>query len=165
MIKALLGGLLAFITACEISGTGTKIQYMPDMADSPTVKSQESYLDPPPNSIAMNAILYPKTIEAAEEQLRNPYPGSPEIVEQGKVLYDTFCAVCHGSTGIGGGPIEDVLPGVPNITSDVYSGRKDGFFFHRITFGMGRMPGYGHAISANERWYIIHYLRKLQGKQ
>jgi mono/diheme cytochrome c family protein len=146
--------------ACD--KTKTKIQYMPDMADGPTVKAQESFLNPPEHSVAMNAILYPEKIEEAEQLLRNPHPNSEEVIAKGKVLYDTFCIPCHGATGKRDGSISDKFPGMPDITEKLFADRQDGFYFYRITFGMGRMPGYGHAISPAERWYIIHYLRTLQ---
>jgi mono/diheme cytochrome c family protein len=150
-----------FVAGCWDNNT-TKLQYMPDMADSPTVKAQEGYLDPPEHSVAMNAILYPKTIEESEQMLRNPYPNSEEILAKGQELFTTFCGSCHGASGAGEGTVSSYFPGIPNIAGEIYRNRQDGFFFSRITTGVGRMPGYGHAISPNERWYIIHHLRTLQ---
>ena len=46
---------------------------MPDMADTPITKAQESYLNPPEHSVAVNAILYPKTIDVAEKEFRSPF--------------------------------------------------------------------------------------------
>jgi mono/diheme cytochrome c family protein len=162
-LKIILSGFAMLgVIACNQNPNQTKLQYMPDMADNPTVKAQEGYLDPPEHSVAMNAILYPKTVEEAEQLLRNPYPNSDEVLSKGKDLYETFCTACHGSNGAGGGGVTSYFEGIPNIAGDLYRNRQDGFFFYRITFGKGRMPGYGHAISPNERWYIIHHLRTLQ---
>lgn len=143
--------------------TQPKVQYVPDMADAPTMKPQENYLEPPQGSVATNAILYPATVEEAEKSLKNPLPNEPQVVALGEKTYNTFCVPCHGAGGKGDGSITDLYPRPPDITADIYQKRSDGFFFHRITFGANIMPGYGHAIMPHERWATVHYLRKLQG--
>ena len=152
------------LSACHGDPNQTKLQYMPDMADAPTVKPYKDFLDPPEHSVPMFAILYPATAEESEKVLRNPYPASPDVVQHGKQLFDTFCIPCHGADAKGGGSITDIFPRPPDITAEMYAKRADGFFFHRITFGSVStiMPGYGHAISANERWQIVHYVKSLQ---
>lgn len=154
-----------FVLSCGNKTTNqTKLQYMPDMADAPTVKAQESYIDPPDYSVSTNAILYPDTPEESEKLLQNPYAkANPETyMEDGKMLFETFCAVCHGPGAKGDGNIQDLFPTPPDLTTETYKNRGDGFFFHRITFGSAIMPSHGHAISQHERWQIILYLRSLQ---
>jgi len=158
---AVLGALWG-VSGCEINSSDTKVQWMPDMADGPTVKAQEDFLDPPDNVISAVGILYPKTPEEAEKVLTNPLPSSELALKKGEHLYTTFCTVCHGPDAKGGGSIVDVFPRPPDITVSTYKSRADGFFFHRITFGSALMPSYGHAISPDERWAIVHYLRTLQ---
>ncbi len=162
---AVAAGALA-LGGCNIAGdhdeTATKVQYMPDMADGPTVKAQENYLDPPEHSVPVTGILYPETIEEAQEVFKNPFPPSDENLAKGKELYNTFCIPCHGADGRGGGSLGPLAPIPPDITHANYQANTDGFFFYRITFGKGMMPGYGHAISPGERWQIVHYLRTLQ---
>lgn len=153
---ALLFSLL-LATAC-IDPASPKLQYMPDMADAPTVKAQEDYLDPPPHSVARGALFYAKTAEASTQ--------TATVVQdsaQGKQLYETFCQICHGAGGKGDGTVQHGFPQPPDISQAVYRERKDGFLFHRITFGTAIMPGYGHALDAAERWQIVYYLRELQG--
>jgi mono/diheme cytochrome c family protein len=161
--------LLAVLTAgafgCRYDGTGTKMQWAPDMADAPTVKSQESYVDPPPGSVAMSALLYPATVDESEAKVAMPEEIAKDdggrYLEQGKGLFNTFCIPCHGADAKGHGSVgPNVAP--PDITGPTYQKHADGFFFYRITFGTSVMPSYGHAISAPERWMIIKYLRTLQ---
>jgi mono/diheme cytochrome c family protein len=140
-----------------------KVQYVPDMADAPTMKPQENYVEPPEGSVATNAVLYPKTVEEAEKTLKNPLPNDPQIVALGEKTYNTFCTPCHGAAAKGDGSITDVYPMPPDLTTEAYQKREDGFFFYRITFGANIMPGYGHATMPHERWATVHYLRKLQG--
>lgn len=156
--------ILAAVSSCNRNNNQTKLQYMPDMADSPTVKPQKGFLDPAEDSVSLNSMVYPATPEESEKVLRNPFPANDAVVENGKQLYDTFCVPCHGAGGKGDGSIVDKYVAPPDITTDTYAKRADGFFFYRITFGTTIMPGYGHSISAHERWQIIHYLRTLQQK-
>ncbi len=144
----------------------TKLQYMPDMADTPTVKAQRDYLDPPEHALAVDAMIYPETVEESEAVLTNEVAVNNEVLSEGKELYETYCQVCHGADAKGGpnmlGP-QAPLP--PDITHPAYASRADGFYFHRITFGkLPLMPGYGHATDRVERWKIVHYVRTLQKK-
>lgn len=161
VVFTLLGYLL--VAGCDNDSSQTKLQYMPDMADGPTVKAQESYLEPPPHSVAVDAILYPSDPVKAENEMVNPLPSSDETLAQGENLFKTFCAVCHGPGGKGDGSLGEAYPvQAPDITRADLAQKKDGFFFTKISSGGPLMPAYGHAISPQERWLIIHYLRKLQ---
>ena len=151
--------LLLLFACTQKTSKQTKLQYMPDMADAPTVKAQEDYLDPPAHSVARGSIRYADTAETSTLTAK----GKPNFA-QGKQLYETFCLVCHGTQGKGNGTIIDDFPRPPDITAQVYKERSDGFLFHRITFGTAIMPSYGHATSRAERWQIVYYLRSLQGK-
>lgn len=153
-------GLALLASGCRYDGTDTKMQWAPDMADSAANKSQRSYIDPPEGSVAMNAIFYPKTAEDSEKLVSMPQGITPDL-ERGKWLFETYCQICHGPDAKGGKAIPQIAP--PNLTDPMYLAKGDGFFFYRITFGTAVMPGYGHAISADERWHIVKYLRTLQG--
>lgn len=157
------------LNGCKEEGPNTtKLQYMPDMADSPAVKAQESYIDPPENSVTINAILYPENKQVAEQELRNPFGEGaavgPELIDRGKKLYNTYCYLCHGYDGKGKGTLGDAYPiPVPDLTTPDYQARKDGFYFAQISLGGNMMPAYAHATSPHERWWIVSYLRTLQG--
>lgn len=153
--------LTLLVSACEDQGK-TKIQYMPDMADAPITKAQREYLDPPEGAVAMNDLPYGKSPEDANF-LQNPIPKSEEHTKRGQKLFNTFCIPCHGVDGKGVGTITDVYMPAPNLTTADYKAKDDSFFFFRISKGKGLMPGYAHAIDAEERWYIVHYLRSMQG--
>ena len=162
-----LYSILLIWCACEQDGNLTKIQYMPDMADTPTVKPYREYLDPPEGSIAIDAVFYPESPEQAETLLENPLiktSRSASDLDEGKTLFREFCSVCHGNEGKGDGTVVHKYPRPPDITVGRYLDYKDGYFFHIITFGHDIMPSYGHAISVEERWQIVLHLRSLQEK-
>ena len=164
---SMLGLCWLGMTACKFDEKETKWQYTPDMADAPTVKAQESYIDPPEGSVPLTAILYPSTTAESEKLLQSPIAKvggnrKQELLAKGEVNYKRFCTPCHGAVGKGDGTVSKYFGQVPDITSEAYANKGDGHFFHYITFGGGIMPSYGHAISAHERWEIILHLRELQ---
>ena len=165
-IYCLCVGLLAGLGACKNDRTETKLTYMPDMADNPTVKPQQDYLEPPDGSMAVNALIYPPDdqIERWEEVFINPYHrvGSQERAEaklRGKELYHANCSTCHGPGGKGDGTISDKFPMPPDLTDEIYADRSDGYFFHKITVGGPIMPSRAEATSPLERWEIILHVR------
>ena len=159
------GAMATLVAACRYDGTGTKMQWAPDMADAPTVKSQESYVDPPVGSVAMSGVIYPATVEESEANVAMPteiaQDATGRYVAEGKVLFQTFCVPCHGADAKGHGTLGPAMA-PPDISQALYQQKKDGFFFYRITFGTAVMPSYGHAISVPERWMIVKHLRTLQ---
>ena len=162
---AVLLGVLALV-GCDVGANGRKIQYMPDMADSPAPKTQKEYLEPPEGAVPMTANFYPKTVEDAEKMLPMPpeIANDPQAAQKGEVLFNTFCVACHGPGANGKNHLGPNFPQPPDIRSDAYKAHADGFFFYRITFGSAStiMPSYGHAISPFERWQIVAYVRNLQ---
>jgi mono/diheme cytochrome c family protein len=168
MLFGLTPGLILVLAGCRFDGTGTKMQWAPDMADSPTSKPQKSFLDPPVHAVAMNATFYEKTPEAAETVHMMPVEIASDsdgrFEARGKVLFETFCSVCHGLDGKGGHSLGPNFPTPPDITHPSYRERKDGFFFYRITFGTSVMPAYGYATLPEERWMILKHLRTLQSR-
>lgn len=148
--------------ACTKNPDQTKMQYVPDMADTAALKSQRDFLAPPEGSVTRNAILYPATIEESEKVLDNPVPASAENLAAGKKLWNTYCIPCHGVRGDSQGSITDLYPAPPNLVAKDYPAHKDGFYFHKMTFGGAIMPAYGHAIAPQERWQIAHYIHELQ---
>ena len=86
------------------------------------------------------------------------------VLKDGKVLYDRFCEHCHGSKGQADGLVAEKYPGVANLTGMAYQNITPGHIFHVITNGKGLMGAHGSQISAEDRWKISHYVKKLQNQ-
>lgn len=83
----------------------------------------------------------------------------------GKELFETYCSVCHGSTGTGGGTVPKLAPAInpPTLVSDRVQGFADGYLYSIIRYGRGLMPRYGDKIvREDERWAVVDYIRSLQ---
>jgi copper transport protein len=98
----------------------------------------------------------------SEEEARrnNPVPATQQSVETGRMLFVQNCAICHGETGRGDGPVASTLPIPPANLYDHIPYHPDQFFFGVITKGLsGIMPAFENQLSEEERWHILNYLR------
>jgi mono/diheme cytochrome c family protein len=100
----------------------------------------------------------------AGERLRNPITPTDASLENGKHLFQIYCALCHGADAKGGGPVAQKFVPPPDLTLEIFRQRPDGFIYATIRDGGALMPGQGPALSPRERWDIINYLRHLQGR-
>lgn len=186
-LSPLLAVLLAAlaVTAGCTSGEKTErgLRYMPDMYQSPALKSQEAYvreevdidgpitreipgmLTPPVGTVPRNFVPYhlpPEAVEAANA-IENPVAPTRAVLRHGQDRFETFCAVCHGRDGNAvNGYVVEKLSGVPSLNNRAVAEMSDGYIFHVLTHGVRRMPDYRSQLHPEERWAVIHYLRVLQ---
>ena len=180
-MKSAVCVLLATIVAtagCGASSQSRAFEYMPDMARDPAYKAFA------PNPVTRDGLTLQRPVadtiprgyqpfhygpgedEAARagREVRNPYRATAQTLQEGKVLYETYCLVCHGPNGKGDGPISDKIPRPPSYTSDRVRAFAPGRIFHVVTMGTKKMPSYASQVSANERWKIVSYVHtSLQG--
>lgn len=83
----------------------------------------------------------------------------------GRQLYVTNCLMCHGSEGLGDGPLGQGLKPEPrNLTQRPYKyGCGPGPVFRTITLGVEGtgMPAFGKMLSESERRALADYVFKL----
>ena len=103
--------------------------------------------------------------DSAIVNLSNPLPFSKEVLDKGKMRFDTYCSPCHGYFGKGDTRLRDQFPKPPTLHSDKVRNWTDGNIYHVITNGQNIMPSYEKQISRDDRWAIVHYLRVLQRSQ
>jgi mono/diheme cytochrome c family protein len=163
-------------TAIALAGCGSSgrraYEYMPDMARDPAYKAFAA------NSVTRDGLTLqhpvagtiargyhpfhygPGELEAARAglELRDPYDPTARTLDEGKALFETYCAVCHGAQGKGDGPISSKIPPPPSYHSDRLMQFAPGRIFHVITLGTGKMPSYASQLSADERWKIVTYV-------
>lgn len=99
--------------------------------------------------------------------LTNPFPITEDGLTRGKELYETFCGICHGNDGGGGGWIyeNEAYPAAPrNFLVQEWADTSAGTYYHSIMHGKNVMGAYADKMSYEERWQVIHYIRALQAK-
>lgn len=153
------------------------IELIQDMMDSPALKAQDhenadelkaSSRLPPDGTVPVGFTPYKYAGDAAEAaaKLKNPYAGNSkaELLELGRRKFETYCAVCHGYSGGGDGPVAPKMAlKPPPLVSDKIKDVTDGAIFHIITDGQGVMSSYAYQlVNENDRWAIVNYVRSLQ---
>ena len=107
------------------------------------------------------------------------------MIQRGQDRFNIYCSACHGYSGEGG-KIE-LIDGVEVQTGGMVGRRfntpppsyhdpkyqrestertgRDGYLFYTAMYGVeygAKMPGYAHALSADDGWAIVAYIRALQ---
>ena len=102
------------------------------------------------------------SINYASSHLENPLDSTAAVVQEGMLLYTSFCSHCHGGAGQGDGLVGQVYKGVPAYNKGTYREMTGGHIFHVITYGKGRMYPHGSQIDILDRWKIVRYVQTLQ---
>jgi cytochrome c553 len=164
------------VGSCGPAAEKRGFEYMPDMvyslaydsfAPNPVTRDGLTLQRPVPGTIARGFLplhYAASAIEAerAGRELHNPVPRTERSAADGKVLFETYCAVCHGPRGAGDGPLVPKIPNPPAYTSARVRDYPVGRIFHVITFGSGRMPSYASQLQAHDRWLIAAHVQTLQ---
>lgn len=98
-------------------------------------------------------------VSAVESTAVNPYGSDSGAVKRGEALFVGMnCSGCHGA---------DAKAGIfaPNLTNDYWRyGSSDADVFNSIFYGRARgMPAWGAALSTNQIWELVAYIRSLGG--
>jgi mono/diheme cytochrome c family protein len=105
----------------------------------------------------------PEEAARAGRELKNPFEQTEETLARGQQVYSNYCAVCHGGSGAGDGPMIPRYPNPPSFKTEQSKSLAEGAMFHVITIGRNNMPSHASQVSAEDRWKVIRYIRKLQG--
>lgn len=162
---ALFAVLLSAAGSCD-----DQIKHVPWFETMYRQVSLETYegpgLVPPEGAVPLGA---ERNVELlASDTLTNPLAGrmTGDVLDRGRVLYESYCVVCHGPQGNGDGPVvgENRLPALPTLDLSSQRARDltDGYIFGMIANGRVVMPDY-RRIPRDDRWYIVNYVRQLQG--
>ena len=113
----------------------------------------------------LKARVPPDQIEEARAW-SNPFPSTPDHIEQGKALFHgkAFCVTCHGRDGKGLGDIPGLVGKLPrNFTDKVWQkARTDGELLWILKHGS---PGTDMAsfipliLTEEEAWHVLLYVR------
>ncbi|HEX6938193.1 MAG TPA: cytochrome c [Longimicrobiales bacterium] len=148
------------------------------MEESPAFDPYEAPRTPPPNAVPFASptgdlppVTPPKGLTSERwlaslaDSLENPYPRNAETVAAGQVQFQTYCAVCHGPTGTGNGPVTatGAYPRlIPSLVTPRARALSDEYIYGIIWAGRGLMPAYGGRVPDRDRWLIVNYVRQLQ---
>lgn len=179
MLVVLIAGMLGVTWILRGDPAQPGLAVPTNMADSvaydsfsrnPVFADGKTLQPPPVGTIARGHLplhysASPEDAARAGVELKNPFAADPSPHrERGAAVYKSFCAVCHGSAGLGDGPVtRRGVPPPPSLLAEHALGLPDGHMFHILTYGQNNMPPYAAQISREDRWRVILYVRSLQG--
>jgi mono/diheme cytochrome c family protein len=134
------------------------------MFDTQRVMPGERAFAMPPGSVARDGgeLYYPKEEREAASARRNPVAATPESVKRGADLYAIYCTPCHGPGGKGDGLVAvKFVPSADLTNPGLQKGRTDGYWQSYLSVGGAVMPSYGEALTPEERWHVVNFLRTL----
>src|SRR6185295_6721809 len=119
-------------------------------------------------SFAFAQEIHPSTPHRHPEaqKLKNPVPSDSASIEEGRKLFQRYCASCHGPTGKGDGSMA-LAGGTPaNLTDDTWDhGSSDGEIFVVIRDGTSSdMEPYKDLLNEKQMWQIVNFIRSLSAK-
>jgi mono/diheme cytochrome c family protein len=176
-LAALALGTVACTKKAPELSSQPNVELIQDMMDQPALKAQDhepsnptkaSSRLPPEGTVPVGytPYKYAGNAQEAAAKLKNPLAGNTkaEVLQIGRRKFETYCAVCHGYTGAGDGPVAPKMAlKPPPLTSDKVKGLNDGAIYHIITDGQGVMSSYAYQlVDENDRWAIVNYVRSLQ---
>ncbi len=180
LFVAVVATISGVVSSCKSDPNSPGFEYMPDMYRSPALEAYSGnafYADsmatrkPAENTVPRGFMPYPyanttEGYEAAGAELKNPLSYHADLVSEGKEVYTKFCIQCHGKEGQGDGPVANNprWPGPPPPYNGRLADLPEGKIFHSITYGKGLMGSHSAQISQEDRWKLVYYVQKLQGK-
>ncbi len=106
-------------------------------------------------------------IPDAYRQLDNPLAATDKVLSDGQRIYGKSCAACHGEQGLGDGPAgAELRPQPANLQhlSRMSMMANDAYLYWTIAEGgtpiNTDMPVFKQAMSADEIWSLVLYLRR-----
>jgi len=96
---------------------------------------------------------------AAEAARRNPVAYDKPSIDEGRKLYGTYCAACHGDQGRGDGPAGAALSPRPSDLTHTSEHHRDGDLAWKIATGKPPMPGWKGTLSETQIWHVVNYLK------
>ncbi|HBH02328.1 MAG: hypothetical protein A2W08_06215 [Candidatus Rokubacteria bacterium RBG_16_73_20] len=160
--------LLIVLAAGGLLGTALVVRWKDNMTQTPRVMPGERVFRMPAGVVPRGGeLVIPKEQRELAARVPNPVRGTSESIAIGRERYATFCAPCHGPEARGGvtGPVATKFIPPPDLTNlELQKQRTDGYWHSYIVVGGAVMPAYGEALSSEEAWHIVNFLRSLARK-
>lgn len=168
MKYAFLVVLLIVAAAGGLMGAVIAYRWVHNMTQTARIVPGERVFPMPARVVPRGGeLVLPREQRDVAARRPNPVKPSAESVAVGRQQYATFCAPCHGPEGKGGvtGPVATKFIPTPDLTNvELQRQRTDGYWHSYIVAGGAVMPAYAEALSSEEAWHIVNFLRALAAK-
>lgn len=166
------------VLSCDRTREDRGREYFPDMAygydyktwsENPAMEDGRTMRKPAEGTIPRHMQPYPYDAdfegrEMAGRELVNPLAINAAMLEEGRELYNIFCAQCHGVEGDGQGWLHTsgkyVIPPT-NLLEDRILQQPTGETYHVISAGWGVMGEHASLITPEQRWKIVAFIEQI----
>jgi mono/diheme cytochrome c family protein len=150
--------LVPFILALLFTFQVIRTPFPTDMQESPALGYQEA----PRLTVPEAAVPIQGESVIPDEFPLNPIPADDISRQRGQILYQIHCALCHGESGRGDGPLASYFSRTPqDLGSSKTAAEFDGSVYLAIQQGFGEMPSLIENLTPRERWDVINFTRML----
>lgn len=160
--------LLVVVAAGGLMGAAVVVRFVNNMTQTAKYVPGERLFPMPAGVVPRGGdLILPKEQRDVAARQPNPVRPTPESVALGRDRFQVFCAPCHGPEGKGGvtGPVATKFIPPPDLSNaDLQKQRTDGYWHNYVMAGGAVMPAYGEALSSEEAWHIVNYLRTLAAR-
>lgn len=158
--------LLMIAGAGGVMGYAVVTRFTHNMTQTPRIVAGERVFTMPAGLVPRGGELtIPREARDLAAKQPNPIAPSPASIAVGRERFLVFCAPCHGEGGKGNGPVAARFIPPPDLTNaGLQKVRTDGYWHSYIRVGGAIMPSYGEALSSEEAWHVVNYLRTLAAK-
>ena len=160
--------LLIVAAAGSLMGAAVVVRWSDNMTQTPRIVPGERVFRMPSGVVPRGGeLIIPKEQRDVAAKAPNPVKMSDASVAIGREHYTTFCTPCHGAEGKGGvtGLVATKFIPPPDLTNpELQKQRTDGYWHSYIVAGGAVMPAYGEALSSQEAWHVVNFLRTLAKK-
>lgn len=158
-MKTFLTSLLTAILLCALGAAAFGFHVR--RAGGFSARSEPTRLE----AMLAQAMLKLATPEAIRDR-RNPFPATPEAVQEGMNHFADHCAQCHANNGSGQTMLgAGMYPKPPDMRLAGTQRKTDGELFNAIENGirLSGMPAFGGADGSTEveSWKLVLFLRHL----
>ena len=160
--------LLIIAGAGGVLGVVVAIRWVNNMTQTARIMPGERTFAMPSGVVPRGGTLtIPKEQREVAAKVPNPIKPTESSLTLGRQHFQTFCTPCHGPEAKGGttGPVATKFIPTPDLTNaELQRQRTDGYWHSYIVAGGAVMPAYGEALSSQEAWHVVNYLRSLAAK-
>lgn len=182
IISLIIAGGIFVLAACHSKPYRKEGNiYVPDMhysraydtyTENPLYPDNQTSRQPVKGTIKRGAML-PYHIPESDSgyaysgSVQNPLHITDSILNEGKRLFDIYCAICHGEKLDGNGPLYQggsgpYIAAPANFIAGPKSTLPAGTIFYVATYGIRNMGSYASQLNKHQRWMVVAYIKSVQ---
>jgi mono/diheme cytochrome c family protein len=160
---------ISLLGGCEVFDPMISQQKVKAYRESEFWPDRISQRPPQPGTVSREDAMSPEIATGrgpdGKVLTRVPIPLTRALLERGRTRFDVNCAVCHGYLADGVSLVARNMALRPPPSLLARAQQPDGWYFQVMSEGFGVMPSYASALTVEDRWAIVAYLRALQLSQ